>query len=393
MSTRIVIVGGGFAGVRAALNLANDMAFDVKLVSDKHYFEYHAALYRSATGRSPLEVAIPLRDFFAYAKNIEVVKDSISGINPNEHILTSDSGSRYHYDLVILAFGNVTQYFGIKGLKEHAYGVKTIHEALRLKRHLHEQLVEKGQTERNYVVIGGGATGVELAAELAAYLKRLRRRHNLGGVSFNVDLVEAAPRVMPIMSESFSKLVQKRLGKLGVNVYLNAAVKSETVNTLKLPSGEITSHTVIWTAGVANHPFYAQYPTLFEPGRLSRVKVDQYLQAAPGICVVGDSADTKYAGMAQTALYDANFVTNNLKRKVRKKQVVAYKPKKPVYAIPVGKRWAAVYWGKVTIYGRLGWALRRLADLRLYLNFLPFSKALVTWRYGFVDEEVCKTCK
>ncbi len=388
---RVVIVGGGFGGVRSAIKLANKPGFDVKLIASQSYFEYHAALYRSATGRSPLEVAIPLRDFFAFAKNVEVVEDRAAGLSANERTLVGASGSIYPYDTLILALGNVTEFYGIKGLEEYAYGVKTINEALRLKRHLHEQLIAKN-TDKHYVVVGAGATGVELAAELTAYIKKLRKKHGISD-RFSVDLVEAGPRLLGLMPASFSRRAERRLKHHDVTMYLNTPVKSEDIDSLHLPNGEIRSHTVIWTAGVTNNPFFAKFPDVFKLGKSNRVAVDGYLSAAPGIYVIGDSADTVYSGMAQTALHDANFVAENLLRQARGQASLAYAPKKPIYAIPVGPRWAMVLWGKVQLQGRVGWILRRLADLRLYLNFLPLRKALITWKYGFKYEEICPICK
>lgn len=388
---KVVIVGGGFGGVRSALSLANKQGFEVKLISSQNYFEYHAALYRSATGRSPLEVAIPLDDFFAYAPNIEVIEDTIHDIDvPNKHV-SGASGSRYDYDYLILAMGNVTEFYGIKGLKDYSYGVKTIHEALRLKRHLHEQLIH-AESERNYVVVGAGATGVELSAELTAYLKKIRKKHKIKR-KFSIDLIEAGPRVLSAMPEDFTRKVEARLKKLGVKLHLNTIVKAETIDGIQLPRGPLRSHTVIWTAGVANNPFFGSFPDIFKLGKAGRVMVDDRLQAAPGVFVIGDSAVSQYTGMAQTALHDAQFVTNNLLNVARGKPRQSYKPQRPIYAIPVGPHWAAFLGGKTRIYGRLGWVLRRLADLRLYLTFLPLRKAISAWRYGFTDDEVCPICK
>jgi NADH dehydrogenase len=388
---KVVIVGGGFGGVRAALSLANKRDIEVKLISSQSYFEYHAALYRSATGRSPLEVAIPLGDFFAYARNVEVLKDTVTNIDSQKQKVVGDSGSAYEYDELILALGNITAYYNVSGLEEFSYGVKTIHEALRLKRHLHEQLV-LAESDRNYVVIGAGATGVELSAELSEYLKKIRDRHRIKS-SFTVDLIEASPRALAAMPEDFSRTVEKRLQKMGVKTLFNTPVQSESIDTIQLPTGPMKSHTVVWTAGVANNPFFSRFPDIFELGKMGRVVVDPYLQATPHVYVIGDSAATLYSGMAQTALHDADFVVRNLLRKSKGHPPQVYSPMRPIYAIPVGSRWAAVLWGKARIYGRLGWVLRRLADLRLYVTFLPLRKALTAWRYGFVDEEVCPICK
>ncbi|MBC7942942.1 FAD-dependent oxidoreductase [Candidatus Saccharibacteria bacterium] len=389
---RVVIVGGGFAGVRAALNLANKPDFDVVLVSKQAYFEYHSALYRSATGRSPLEVAISLTDFFAKDSNIKVIEDEIIHLDHQNKLVAGFSQSAYHYDVLILAVGVVTQYFGIKGLPEFSHSVSTIKEALELKRRLHEDLVAGGRVERNYVVIGGGATGVELSGELISYLNHVRRRHGIKA-KFNVDLIEASSNLLPSLPTVFTDNIKQRLKHLGIKLYFNTAVKSETIDEIELPRGEIKSHTVVWTAGITNNPIFAKYPNLFQFGKGGKVIVDQYLETQPGIYVLGDGASTLYSGMAQTAIHDANFVTGNLKRMLANTQRLSYKPKKPIYAIPTGPRWAAVLWGKFEVYGYAGWILRRLADLRLYLTFLPLTKALAAWRAGFTIDETCPICK
>ncbi len=389
---RVVIVGGGFGGVRAALNLANLPNFDVVLVSKEPYFEYHSALYRSATGRSPLEVAISLTDFFAKDSNITVVQDEIIHFDPQKKLVAGFAQAVYHYDVLILAVGVVTQYFGIKGLADFSHSVSTLKEALALKSALHEDLVSGHHSERNYVVIGGGATGVELSAELVGYLKHIRRRHNVK-TRFNVDLIEAGSSLLSSLPTGFTNKIEQRVKRLGVRVHLNTGVKSETVDEIELPRGEIKSHTVMWTAGVTNNHLFAKYPEVFQLGKAGKVIVDQYLETQPGIYVLGDSAATQYSGMAQTAVHDANFVTSNLKRTLNHQPRLSYKPKKPIYAIPTGPHWAAVLWGNVKIYGFAGWILRRLADLRLYLSFLPLAKALTAWRAGFIIKETCSICK
>lgn len=387
----IVIVGAGFGGVRAALKLANHPTFKVTLISDQTFFEYHAALYRAATGRSPLEVAIPLRDFFHDANNIEVVTDKIIDIEVADKKAYGESKSVWHYDSLILAVGSVTNYFGIKGLKRYSYGVKSINQALELKRHLHDDLVA-GHAERNYVVVGGGATGVELAAELAAYLKLIRQKHNLSGSQYHIHLVEAAEKILPALPATFTDPLQKRLEKLGVILHMGTPILGETYKGIQLPGQTIESHSVIWTAGMTTNPLITQEEDLTLSKR-KKVDVDDHLRGAQDVYVIGDSAETEYSGMAQTALHDANYVSDLLKLRAQGKNAPAYEPKRPVYAIPVGPRWSGVLWGNLRVYGFAGWALRRLADLRLYLRFLPLSKALTLWRYGIVVEEECNICR
>ncbi len=389
---RVVIIGGGFGGIRAALNLANKPGFEVSLISKLPYFEYTAALYRFATGRSQNEAAIPLDDFFVNDRNIKLIQDEIVDIDNDARVVTGRSGEPYHYDALIFAIGSVVNYFGIAGLSELSYSVRTVNDALALKKHLHDDLVAGHATERNYVVVGGGATGVELAGEFTSYLKKVRRQHGIK-TKFNVDLIEASPGLLSSLPTSFTDRINRRLKRLGVKMYFNTAVKAEDAAAIQLPRGSIKSHTVVWSAGLTNNPFFDKYPNLFTTGKGDKVAVNEYLEALPGIYIVGDSAATQYSGLAQTAISDANFVTSNLKRQLRHQTKVAYQPKHPIYAIPAGHRWAAVLWGKMRFYGYSGWALRRLADLRLYITFLPIKKALTIWRSGSETDEVCATCQ
>lgn len=389
---KVVIVGGGFAGIQTALDLSNKQGFEVRLISDKTYFEYHAALYRSATGRSPFEVAIPLADIFKNISNVEVVKDKVVSLDTDKQTITGETESIYHYDALVLALGNITAYYNIEGLQKYSYGVKDIHDALELKSHIHEAVLKGKIGEKHYVIIGAGATGVEVAGELRAYTNRIRQHHGLPRFDFQIDLIEGAPRVLPAMPENFSEAVAKQLRSLGVTIHTDTKVLAEDYNSLKLPTGEIQSHTVVWTAGVANNPFFARYPEIFKTDKKGKVIVNQQLEAAPNIFVLGDCANTPYSGMAQTALHDAHFVAKVLVAKARNHQAPAYVSKPVSYAIPVGPHWSAVKVGTTQLFGLLGWVLRRLIDLKLYLYFLPLRKSLLTWRYGFIYDGVCKTC-
>ena len=120
--------------------------------------------------------------------------------------------------------------------------------------------------------------------------------------------------------------------------------------------------------------------------------VDQFLQSELGIYVIGDNADTPYSGMAQTALHDAKFVAENLKRLANKKEPKPYSAKKPIFVFPTGHRWAAVLWGKVRLYGKKGWILRSLADLIAYHDYEPWQIARRRWAAENDSEENCTFC-
>lgn len=386
---KILILGGGFGGIKAALELADNPDFDVQLISDQENFRYYPTLYHAAIGGSPLASAIPLREIFE-GKNIKLIKDSVKRLNRDSKTVEGNSIKNYSYDILIVALGVVTNFFGIKGLKNYSYGIKTLEEAQKLHDHLHKQLLDDDKKEINYVVIGGGPTGVELAGVLPGYIKHITECHGAGAKNIHVDLVEAAPRLMPHMPKPYSKAVAKQLRSLGVRLYLGQAIEAASADHLTISGHDIKSHTIVWTAGVASHPFLEEND--FTLGNSGKAAVNGFLQAEENIYVIGDNAETPYSGMAQTALHDATHVAKNLKRLSRGKKPRAYKPKRPVYVTPAGPNWAAVAWNGVHIYGWLGWWLRRAADFIAYHDVEPWWRATGHWLESVRNQETCPVC-
>lgn len=386
---KVLILGGGFGGIKAALELADSPHFDVTILSDQKNFRYYPTLYHAATGGSHLASSIPLTEIFS-GKAVRLVRDNAKKFNRNAKKIETTSGKSYAFDTLVVALGVVTNYFGIKGLKEYSYGIKTLEDARELRDHLHQLMMDEQKPDLNYVVIGGGPTGVELAGALPSYLKHVMKKHRLPKKPIHVDLVEAAPRLMPRMPRHYSIALQKRLRRLGVKLFLDQKVEAETADALMISGHNIESHTVVWTAGVTNHPFLSA--NKFNLNEHGKVTVNELLQAEDDIYVIGDNADTPYSGMAQTALYDGRFVAENLKRLSAGKQPWPYKPRKPVYVTPAGKRWAAVQWGNWHVYGWLGWILRRAADYFGYHDLQPWWPAYKHWAADNKTEEECPIC-
>lgn len=396
---RVLIVGGGFGGIKAAQDLSRSPEMSVRLIDPKSFMEYHAAVYRLVTGRSANETCIPYADLLR-GTNVELVKDKVVTIDLALKTATGTSGSRYNYDSVILAVGSETSYFGIKGVQEHAYGIKTTDEALRLKRHIHEifqsakSLQPQEQSPALYiVVIGGGASGVELSGELASYARTRARKHGIDRSLIRIDLIEAMPRLLPALPERVSRKVLLRLTRLGVNVLLNRSVVREEAGELFLKDMQINSKTIIWTAGMKANRLASLIPGVQTDKRGCAI-VDQYLalQGCPDAYVIGDAASTKYAGMAQTAIADAAFVARLIRAKAEGRTLAPYVQPPPAYSVPVGPRWAATVYHGLQFFGSIGWFLRRAADLRAFLSLLPVAAALRTFIAGDTTIEECETC-
>lgn len=378
----VVVVGGGFGGVKTALCLANKPGFKVTLISDNTHFEYHGALYRSAVGHSPMEVVIPLKEIFSEASNIEIVLDSIAIVDDKKKQLASSTGEVYSYDRVIFALGNTVNYFGIEGMQEHTETMHNIASTIKLRNKLADLLVKHSGKPFRIAVVGAGASGVELAGEIPQFSRFIAKKHGIPKSKVHVSLIDAAQRVLPALKPSASAKVTKHLAKLGIDVHLNIQVHSCEPGKLCMSAGELNADLIIWTAGSKPVDFFAQNSTTFTLGRSGRVVVDEQLLAQPSqsVYVIGDNADTTYSGMAQTALYDAIFVTNNLIRILDGKQQFHYRPKKPLYVITAGPKWAVVQKGNKITTGRLGWSIRRKADLSIFKNFQPYEQAIKTWR-------------
>jgi NADH:ubiquinone reductase (H+-translocating) len=398
---RVLIVGGGFAGVETALTLADKIdgkeGVKIQLLSDKPHFEYHAALYRVVTGKSPLEVCIPLDEIFEN-REVEILVDTVKEVNLADKKLMGQSGSHYRYDILVLALGSEANYFNIPGIRENAFGFKSITEALKLKRHLHSVCEEISKTESNgskvqFVVVGAGASGAELSGELAVYLKKLFKQHNLDSSNFEIRLLDAAPKIFGSMPPKYADKIKNRLDKLGIKLETSAQIVEENVDTLFTKSEEIHTKTVIWTAGIQTHRVYKTISGL-ELDSKGKVVVEPTLLAKgqDNVFVGGDAASAEFSGMAQTAVGHGQTIGENIAAILNGENLKVHEAKKPYYSIPVGPGWAASMHGNSMYFGRMGWWIRRWLDLRFFMTILSPRKAWMVWRSGKKLSESCPEC-
>lgn len=412
---RVVIVGGGFGGIRAAQHLAehnrkiahssrrqaarHSDEFDITLISNTPHFEYHAALYRVVTGRSPLEVCIPLSTIFE-AKPVKVIEDTIQTVYPKTKQILGQDGAKYQYDSLILALGSENAFLDIPGLKEHSFTLKSINDALRLKRHIHEIFIEAAYDLKNgirrpihLVLVGGGPTGVELSGELAIYARQMAAHHHLDPNTIIIDLFETSDRLLGVLDRNISKMAFERLHRLGVNIFLNTPITENRIEAAYLADMKLKTKTLIWTAGVMTNRLYAKIKGLTFNNH-GRVLVDLSMQAkgVDGVYVVGDAAASIYSGMAQTALYDGAFVAESIRRKLHGRPMATYRPDQPISAIPIGPGWAIVVTKSGIFSGRWGWVLRRLADFRFFYSILSLPRALLAFADGYRLNETCPIC-
>jgi NADH dehydrogenase len=383
----ITIVGGGFGGVKAALELTKLKDITVTLISDKDFFQYYPALYGTATGYSHLQSWVPLSKVFRHNKKVTIIKDTITSIDPERKLLVGKSQS-YNYHTCIFALGVITSYFGIKGLDEYSYSIKSEAEIKRFKQHIHNDMSKKHQLDKHYVIVGAGPTGVELAGAITTYIERLKKHYGIDKRrKIHIDLVEASPRVLSKMSESTSRKVEKRLKSLGVNIQTAKMVQSEDANDIIVSGKPIASTTVVWTSGVTNHPFFKEHEHYFKLAPNGRVLVDDQMQAYKNVYVIGDNAATPYTGLAQTALHDAIFLAKNFKRTQQGLSPLIYSAVMPPVVVPVGEGWAVFEWRKIHLSGWIASMIRKAADFMGYRDVLPLGQALGAWHAQKIIED------
>ncbi len=379
---RVVIVGGGFGGLKAAMKLANKPGFEVILMSEGANFEYHGALYRSVTGHSPLEVAIPIDDILHRAKNVKFVLDKATKIDPKKNIITGETGNTYKYDKAVLAMGNVVNYLDVKGMEDNSFAMSTIAQTVMLRNRMTE-LFKKPPKDLTIAIVGAGPSGVELAGAIPGFAELVAKKYGKKIAKPRVVLIEGADRVLPMFDPVLSGHTYKRLQQLGVTLRLNTKVNACEEGKVCVSDGDIKADLIVWTAGNCASDFYVKHPKVFKLAQ-GHVLVDKYLRI-PGhtnIYVIGDNAYTPFTGMAQTALHDARFVAHNLVREHYGTKMEAYRPLHPTYVVPVGDKWAVLQNQQHQWSGRQAWAFRRQADRAILRNFLPLKQALKRWRKG-----------
>lgn len=380
----IIIVGGGFAGIKAAIELSKRHIGKITLISDEPYFLHHATLYATATGRSMAESVIPLRDIFAPYPNVTIVKDVVTAIDPQRHLIIGKE-KQYHYDKAILAMGSVTTYFGIKGVAEHAYGIKSLEDIKAFQAHIHEEVVNQ-QLDKEYFVIGAGPTGVELAAALTEYLHTLIDTYHLKHSKAKVTLVEAAPRILPRFSKTAAKKVSARLKVMGIKVLTNHKVEALDEDSIVIDGTTYPTRTAVWTSGVANNPFFAAQGDIFNLAPNGRVNVNEYLEAIPHVYVLGDNNTVKNSGVAWPAMHQATFVAKHLTRLVSKQPLIPYNPRRFASGFPVGQHWGYVEHLGIYAAGRTGAMLRRYIELKGLQKLMPRRLARDLWRAHYIPE-------
>jgi NADH dehydrogenase len=390
---RVVILGAGFGGLTAAKALAKDA--DVTVV-DRHNFQtFLPLLYQVATaGLAADHVAHPVRGALRKS-GVKFRMGSPISVDHKNKSVKLDSSETLEFDHLVVALGSSTADFGVKGVTEHALGMKSVHEAIGIRAEVMRRFEDlcrfEDQTRLSLTVVGGGPTGVEMAGALAE-LKRGPLKNDEANAAEHIDiyLIEAGPRILPMFSERLSARAKKDLEKLGVKVLLNTAVQEVKPRQI-LVEGQaaIPSEVTIWAAGVKGEPTGA---LLNLPLEGTRISVEQNLRVNnyPHIWAIGDISGAKdKAGrflpmVAPVAMQQARWVAKQIMRANRGQALQDFKYLDKGSMATIGRHKAVVEFKGIQITGALAW----FAWLWLHLFYLLGGRnkigTIADWSWNYL---------
>ncbi len=368
---KIVIAGAGFAGLRLARKLRKT-EFDITLLDKHNFHQFQPLFYQIATsGLEPSSISFPLRKIFQHSKNVHIRLCEITEIQSENNILKTSVGD-FGYDILVLALGADTNFFGMKNIKEKALGMKTTPEAMRIRnlilKNFEDALVTTDESTRlammNIAIVGGGPTGVELAGALSEMRKFVLPEDfpELDFSKMNIYLLEAGSKLLGAMSEKSQNKVLNYLQNLGVEVMLNAQVKDFDGTNIYLNDKQIHAKTLIWAAGVSANTVSGLSQEILTRG--NRLKTNRFnlVEGYENIYALGDMAymtepdfPNGHPQVAQTAIQQADNLAKNFNNFLKNKPLKEFSYKDLGAMATVGRNLAVVDLKKMKFSGTIAW--------------------------------------
>jgi NADH dehydrogenase len=403
---KVIIIGGGFAGLNAALTLGNK-AVEVTLFDKRNFHLFQPLLYQVATGGlSPADISSPLRAILAKQKNTVVLQDEVVDVDPQSKTIQTEKSS-YSYDYLIVACGATHHYFGNDSWESIAPGLKTIEDATHIRSKILSAF-EKAEISTDqellkelltFVIVGGGPTGIEMAGaigELSQYVLKNDFK-NISTAHAKILLIESLNELLPAYPPSLARHAQQSLEKLGIQVIKEARVTKIEPNRVQIKMGKntrwIKTQTVIWAAGTKASDLAERLAqkTNSEQDKQGRLVVNSFCQLTNTreIFILGDLAHFKDSkqeslpGVAQVAIQQGKYVGKYILRPSRGKaqKVFHYKDKGNMAVI--GRKAAVAMVGNIQFSGYFAWILWLFVHLMYLVGFQNKILVFIQWAYNY----------
>jgi NADH dehydrogenase len=400
---RVVIVGAGFGGLNAARALAG-ASVQITVIDRKNHHTFQPLLYQVATaGLSPGEIAAPIRSILRSHKNLEVLMAEVTGFDLELRTVQTPE-SNIPFDYLILAAGASHAYFGHEDWEPYAPGLKTIEDALEIRRRVllafelaeRQAAVSKTGAPLNFVVVGAGPTGVELAGTLAEIC-----RHALAHEFRSIDparthilLIEGGPRVLPAYAEDLSRSAQEQLNRLGVEVRTSTTVTQIEPGAVHSNDTRLPATVVLWAAGVAASPLGRGLNAPVDRDGRVLVQSDLSVPGHPEVFVIGDLAALKdergrlLPGVAPVAIQQGRFVAKLIRKELESSPRTAtfhYWDKGSLATI--GRAAAVAEFGRIHISGFVAWLSWLFVHILFLIGFRNRLLVFIQWAWSYVTYE------
>jgi len=435
----ILILGAGFAGTYIAVHLSNKLnnnsGISIRLIDAKEYHLFKPMLHEVACGSvdashiiQPIRIIKRKHDFdfiHGVIQSIDVNNQEVGVCEECVHCSNSskclmqelelekaviDEPKRLHYDYLVLALGGEPNYFGIAGAEKYTIPLHTLDDAVRIRERLVEifRIALKVSDDRTrqalltFAVIGAGATGVELVAEMHDFIYDVLLEHGsqrIRGDEIKIVLIEAANRILPGVDEKVVKTVEEKLRDKNIEVITGAPVTQVTKDSVKIGDRVIPTYTKIWTAGVKANALSVDLP--FEKDKAGRIKVNQYLQVPghPNVYAVGDNSffenpktSRPLPATGQVAIQEAQAVVKNILNTIKGKEKKPFQFMQLGFAVTYGERTAAAsILGALKLEGLFGWFMWKFTYFKHLMSIRPKLKTALEWLFDITyDRDVSR---
>ena len=410
---RVVIVGAGFAGVFAARELAGAEA-DVLIIDRNNAHAFLPLLYQVATAAVESEhIAAPVRGIIRNmgpkAANLDFCMAEVRGVDFDQRLVLAQSQDgnslALPYDYLLLAPGSVTNTFGVPGADEHAFSLKNLEEAVRLRNHILRSfeaaawMADEDERQRRlcFLVVGGGPTGVELAGAMAELMAGALRRDfpRLGLASPCVTLLEAGDGLLPGFPEGLQAYARRKLEALGVDVRVGAVVQRVTPQGAFLKDGSAhRAATVVWTAGVKGEPVAARLGLAVAPNGQVLARPTLQSQERPEVFLAGDICRAEHGGrplpmFAPPAIQEGRHAAHGILRLLRGREPLPFRYFDKGMMATIGKKAAVVRLGRFSFRGLPAWLLWLAVHLAYLIGFRNRLFVLANWAVDYFLSERC----
>ncbi len=401
---RVLVVGGGFAGLNVARGLRRVRDLEVTLVDRRNHHLFQPLLYQVAmAGLSPAEIAAPIRSLLSRQRNARVRQESVRRVSLAEGWIETQRGLRHAYDTLVLAPGAVDSYFGHPEWSAHAPGLKSLDQALEIRRrvlHAYEQAELATDPQRRkelltFAVVGGGPTGVELAGALGE-MSRFTLAKDFREIDpklARVLLIEAGPRILPAFPEKLAARATRDLEALGVQVWTSSPVTHVDEKGIDLGNERVAAATVLWAAGVRASPLLASLGVPLDRQGRVEVEPDLSLPGHPNVFVLGDAAsfagpdDVPLPGVAPVAIQQGRYVARRIRDELRGGSPAQPKPfryRDRGQMATIGRKRAVAETGGLRFGGFFAWWLWLVVHIFFLVGFKNRLFVVMQWAWAYL---------